>query len=187
VDAGADYVLTVKENQSGLYGDILESFTQAYEKDFEGYAHDRYETEERGHGRHEKRLYTVLYHLEGIKDRALWKKLTAIGTCYSERTVGGITTYELRLFVGSRQASAKVYGGALRGHWGIENNLHWQLDVILGEDDSRIQDRNTAQNMALLRKWALSLLKQHPDKRSIAVKQFSAAMDTDYLQQILKA
>jgi predicted transposase YbfD/YdcC len=186
VDGDGDYVLTVKENQSGLYGDIMESFVQAQENDFEGYDYDCYETEERGHGRHEKRLYMVLYHLEQIKDRDLWKKLTVIGMCQSERTEGGITTEEMRLFIGSRYASAKVYGEVLRGHWGIENNLHWQLDVTLGEDDSRIQERNTAQNMALLRKWALSLLKQHPDKLSIAVKQYSAALNPAYLQQILK-
>ena len=105
--------------------------------------------------------------------------------CYSERVVGEKTSEELRLFIGSRRASAREYGAALRGPWGIENSLHWQLDVTFGEDDSRIRDRNNAQNMALLRKWALGLLKRHPDKDSIAVKRYSAALDTDYLQEIL--
>ena len=105
--------------------------------------------------------------------------------CYSERVVGEKTSAELRLFVGSRRASAREYGAALRGPWGIENSLHWQLDVTFGEDASRIQDRNNAQNMALLRKWALSLLKRHPDKDSIAVKRYSAALNPNYLQEIL--
>jgi predicted transposase YbfD/YdcC len=187
VDAGGDYVLTVKENQPGLYDDILKSFNEAQDNDFEGYDWDSYQTQERGHGRHERRSYTVLYDLDGIEDRALWKELKVIGMCYSERTVGEKTTEELRLFIGSRRASAKVYGGALRGHWGIENNQHWQLDVTFGEDQSRIQERNAAQNMALLRKWALSLLKQHPDKHSIAVKRFHAALNPEYLQEILDA
>jgi predicted transposase YbfD/YdcC len=187
VDAGGDYVLTVKENQPGLYDDILKSFNKAQDNDFQGYDWDSYQTEERGHGRHEKRSYTVLYNLDGIDDRDLWKNLTVIGMCYSERTVGEKTTEELRLFIGSRHASAKVYGAALRGHWGIENNQHWQLDVTFAEDQSRIQQRNAAQNMALLRKWALSLLKQHPDKHSIAVKRFHAALNPDYLQEILDA
>jgi predicted transposase YbfD/YdcC len=187
VDAGGDYVLTVKENQPGLYDDILESFNKAQDKDFEGYDWDSYETQERGHGRHEKRSYIVLYNLEGIADRALWKELKVIGMCYSERTVGAKTSDELRLFIGSRRASAEVYGGALRGHWRIENNQHWQLDVTFGEDQSRIQERNAAQNMALLRKWALSLLQQHPDQHSIAVKRFKAALNPDYLQEILDA
>ena len=185
VQAGGDYVLTVKANQKGLYEDILDSFAQAQEKDFEGYSWDSYETQERGHGRHEKRLYTLLYDLDGIQDRDKWEQLTVIGMCYSERTVGEETADELRLFIGSRRAGAKVYGQALRGHWGIENNLHWQLDVTFGEDASCIRDRDIAQNMALLRKWALSLLRGHPDKASIAVKQFNAALDPDYLQQIL--
>lgn len=187
VDAGGDYVLTVKENQKGLYEDIMASFAQAAETGFQGYDWDSFQTEERGHGRYETRLYRVMYNLEGITDRALWKNLTAIGTCFCTRQVGDKESWELRLFIGSRRASAKQYGGALRGHWSIENNQHWQLDVTFGEDHSRIQQRNSAQNMALLRKWALSLLKQHPDKHSIAVKRFKAALGTDYLEEILDA
>jgi len=187
VDAGGDYVLTVKANQPGLYDDILESFQQAYEVEFEGYDCDHYQTEERGHGRHETRSYRVLYNLEGIKDRAEWEKLTVIGVCHSVRTVGDKISEETRYFIGSRRASARVYGEALRGHWGIENNLHWQLDVAFGEDDSSIQQRNIGQNMALLRKWVLSLLKRHTGKHSIKVKQFMAALDTGYLEEILNS
>ena len=176
VDAGGDYVLPVKENQPRLYDDVLETFVQAQGDGFEGWDWDCYETEERGHGRLEKRSYTMIYDLEGIKDRDKWKKLTAIGLCYSERTVGEETTYEVRLFIGSRRASAQSYGGWLRGHWGVENRLHWHLDVTFGEDDSCIHDRNAATNVALLRKWALALLKRHPSKDSIAVKRFNAAL-----------
>jgi predicted transposase YbfD/YdcC len=185
VDAGGDYVLTVKENHPTLYGDILHSFVQAQEDDFDGWDWDSYQSEERGHGRLEKRSYTVLYDLDGIEARDSWKNLTVIGFCYSERTVGEETTDELRLFIGSRRASAKAYGAWLRGHWGIENNLHWQLDVTFGEDDSCIHDRNAAENFALLRKWALVLLKRHPSKDSIAVKRFNAALNPDFVQQVL--
>jgi hypothetical protein len=128
----------------------------------------------------------VLYNLDRIQDRASWEKLTVIGMCYSERTVGGKTSNDLRLFIGSRRAGAKVYAGACRNHWGIENNLHWQLDVTFGEDDCSIHNRNTAQSVALLRKWALGLLKRHPDKDSIAVKRYNAALDPDYFQQIIE-
>jgi predicted transposase YbfD/YdcC len=185
VDGGGDYVLTVKDNQPRLAADILASFVAAQDKDFAGCAYDVYEAEERGHGRVERRSYTALYDLEGIEDRDQWAKLTALGMCYSERVVGEKASEELRLFIGSRRASARDYGAALRGHWGIENGLHWQLDVTFGEDASRIRDRNNAQNMALLRKWALGLLKRHPDKDSIAVKRYSAALNPDYLQEIL--
>jgi predicted transposase YbfD/YdcC len=122
VEAGGDYVLTVKDNQPNLAGDIVDSFAAAQEVDFEGYEHDCSETLGRGHGRTEKRSYTVLYNLDRIRDRASWEKLTVIGMCYSERTVGGKTSDDLRLFIGSRRAGAKVYAGACRNHWGVENN-----------------------------------------------------------------
>lgn len=186
VDAGGDYILPVKENQPRLYEDILDTFVDAQENDFVGYSWDCHETEERGHGRLEKRCYTILHDLDDIRDRELWKNLSVIGMCYSERTVGEKTGYELRLFIGSRHASAKQYGNWLRGHWGIENGLHWHLDVTFGEDHSSIQDRNSGQNLALLRKWALSLLKRHPSKDSIAVKQLSAALNPQLMQEILE-
>jgi len=185
VAGGGDYVLTVKGNQEGLYDDILQAFVDASEVDFAGYEHDTYEAEERGHGRAEKRRYTVLYDLRGIRQRGEWAGLSVIGLCYSERAVAAKTGEQLRLFIGSRRAGAQVYGEALRGHWGIENDLHWQLDVTFGEDDSRIRDRNAAQNLALLRKWALGLLRRHPDKSSLARKQYKAALTPGYLRAIL--
>jgi predicted transposase YbfD/YdcC len=187
VDAGGDYVLTVKENQGGLHSDILDVFEQAHERDFQGYEHDQYQVEEQGHGRKEKRSYTVLYNLDGITDREKWKGLAVIGMCYTERTKGDRESSELRLFIGSRRASAQVYGQVLRGHWGIENNLHWQLDVTFREDANQVADRNKAQNLALLRKWALGLLKRYPGKESIKVKRYKAALNTDVLEAILDA
>jgi predicted transposase YbfD/YdcC len=185
VEAGGDYVLPVKDNQPTLAADILEIFTTAREVEFQGYEYDCYQTEERGHGRHEKRTYTVLYDLSGIQDRAEWKNLTVIGQCYRERIVDGKLQEQLSWFIGSRRASAQVYGIALRDHWGIENRQHWQLDVTFYEDDSSIVNRNGAQNMALLRKWALGLLKAHPDKLSIATKRYRAAADMNFLQETL--
>ena len=185
IAAGADYVLTVKDNQPNLAEDILATFVAAEEVDFRGYEHDTYETEERGHGRTEKRSYTVLYNLEQIRDREQWEELKVIGLCYSERSVGPKRGEELRLFIGSRRAGAKTYGEALRDHWGIENNLHWQLDVTFGEDRSRVQERTNAQNLALLRKWALNLLGRAPGDDSIKVKRYKAALNTAFLEQVL--
>ena len=152
----------------------------------EGYEMDRYETEERGHGRHEKRAYEVMYTLDGIGERGKWEKLTVVGLCYCERTGGGKTSEEMRAFIGSRRASAAIYAGALRGHWGIENNLHWQLDVNFGEDRDRVQKRNAAENLALLRRLTLSLLRAHPSEDSIAKKRFAAALDPSFLEEILR-
>jgi predicted transposase YbfD/YdcC len=122
---------------------------------------------------------------EGIRQAEAWASLTTLGMCYSERRVGADVTTEVRYFIGSKRASAKYYGRGLRQHWGIENNLHWQLDVNFDEDRNRVQKRNAAENLALLRRLTLSLLKAHPCKDSIAKKRFAAALDTDFLEEIL--
>jgi predicted transposase YbfD/YdcC len=186
IDQGGDYVLTVKDNQEHLLDDIQQAFAQAFDHDFAGLEHDTYETRERGHGREEYRCYTVLHYTEGLRNAQAWAGLTTIGLCYSERTVGGKTSEEVRYFIGSKQARAKYYGQALRNHWGIENGLHWQLDVTFREDSSRVQARHGAENFALLRKLALTLLKQHPAKESIACKRLHAALDVDFLEQVVQ-
>jgi len=185
VSKGGDYILTVKDNQEGLREDIQQCFTQAFENDLAGVACDTYETEERGHGREEKRSYTVLYEPQGIRQQDAWAGLRVIGMCYSERTVQGETSEEVRYFIGSKKASARFYGKALRNHWRIENCLHWQMDITFGEDASRICKRRGAENFALLRRLALSLLKQHPAKKSIGCKRLAAALDTGFLQEVL--
>jgi predicted transposase YbfD/YdcC len=186
IDCRGDYVLTVKENQEHLLEDIQESFVRACDKDFAGLAHDTYETQERGHGRDEYRCYTVLHHTADLRHVAEWAGLTTIGICYSQRTDKGVISEETRYFIGSKRASAKAYGKVLRNHWGIENSLHWQLDVTLGEDANRVSKRNAAENLALLRRLVLSLLQAHPAKLSIAKKRFAAALDPDFLEEILR-
>lgn len=186
IDRGGDYILTVKDNQGHLRADVEQALQQACEADFAGLEHDTYETHERGHGRDEYRCYTVLHHTAGLRDADAWAGLTTIGICYSERTTPGGSSEELRYFIGSKKASAKVYGKALRSHWGIENSLHWQLDVTFDEDRNRVRKRNAAENLALLRRLTLSLLQAHPAKLSIAKKRFAAALDPDFLEEILR-
>jgi predicted transposase YbfD/YdcC len=187
VEQGGDYVLTVKDNQPQLKEDIEACFEKAYEKQCKNVEYDWYETEETGHGRLEKRMYQVIYAPEGIRNQESWAQLTVIGKCYSERTVNRKTSCEERCFIGSKRCSAKRYGQVLRNHWGIENGLHWQMDVTFGEDASRIQKRHGGENFALLRRLALGLLKQHPSKTSIRCKRYEAAMDVGFLEQVLKA
>jgi predicted transposase YbfD/YdcC len=98
--------------------------------------------------------------------------------CGSERSVQGRTSTEIRFFIGSKKASARYNGRALRHHWGIENNLHWQLDVNFGEDQNRTKQRTAAQNLGLLRRLAVTLLKHHPEKESITCKRLQAAWNT---------
>jgi predicted transposase YbfD/YdcC len=186
IERGGDYILTVKDNQEHLLADIQQALLEASDRDYAGLKHDTYETQERGHGRDEYRSYTVLHSTAGLRGASDWVGLTTIGVCYSERTAGGVRGEELRYFIGSREASARVYGEALRNHWGIENCLHWQLDVTFDEDANRVSKRNGAENLALLRRLTLSLLQAHPEKLSIAKKRFAAALDPDFLEEILR-
>jgi len=180
------YLLTVKANQEQLHTDIQNRFERAFETDFAGLDHDTYTTEEKGHGREEVRCYTIIRNPRGIGNQSAWRDLCVIGMCGSERTVQGETSTEVRFFIGSKKASARYYGKALRNHWGIENNLHWQLDVTFGEDQHRTKDRTAAQNLGLLDRLALTLLKHHPDKESIACKRLQAAWNTEFLEEVIR-
>jgi predicted transposase YbfD/YdcC len=186
VAGGGDYILTVKDNQPALLADIRACFERALDADFAGWDHDTYETTQRAHGRDEYRSYTVLHHPTGIRQQADWAGLTTIGLCYSERTAAGKATAEARYFIGSKKANARYYGRGLRNHWGIENSLHWQLDVNFHEDRNRVRRRHAAENLALVRRLTLSLLQAHPAKLSIAKKRFAAALDPDFLDEILR-
>jgi len=185
VEGGGDYVLTVKGNQEHLRDDIEAAVLKAINEGAKGKDYLTYETEEDGHGRHEKRHYTVINDPEGIRNQEAWQKLTVIGVCYRERTEKGETSEETVYFIGSRKMSAKRYGQALRDHWQIENGLHWHLDMTFREDANRVQQRTEAANFSLLRKMALSLLKRNPTKQSIDVKRLMAALDPVFLAEIL--
>jgi predicted transposase YbfD/YdcC len=187
VDGGGDYVLTVKDNQPHLLEDVSACLHRAMEADFEGVTHEYWGTEERGHGRQETRTYLIIKDPEGIRNQEAWPDLSVIGMCVREREVQGKRSEEVHYFIGSRRMGARGYGQALRNHWGIENNLHWQLDVAFGEDGSRVQRRHGAENLALLRKLALMFLKRHPGKESIARKRYMAALDPAFLEEILVA
>ncbi len=183
VAGGGDYVLTVKDNQPSLLAAIQDCFQKAIDTDFAGLSHDDCKTEERAHGREEIRYYHIITKPQ-LPMSDDWQGLKVIGLCYHECTQNGETTSETRYFIGSRKAKAKVYGNALRGHWGIENTLHWQLDVSFAEDKNRVSRRHGAENLALVRRLALSLLKQHPDKKSIACKRLQAAFDPEFLLEV---
>jgi predicted transposase YbfD/YdcC len=184
VDGGGDYVLTVKDNQPTLLADIEACFTKAAQDDFANVDHDSYQTEERGHGREELRHYQVIIDPE-FASKPAWVGLRVIGMCYCETVRHGKLSSETRFFIGSRKAKAKVYGQALRNHWRIENSLHWQLDMTFAEDRNRVSHRHAADNLAAIRRVALSLLKQHPEKRSIACKRLKAALDPQFLAEVL--
>jgi predicted transposase YbfD/YdcC len=185
IDGGGDYVLTVKDNQPTLLAEIQACFAKAAQEDFANVQHDSYQTAERGHGREELRHYHILIDPE-FATKLNWPKLCVVGKYYSETLRDGKLSQEERYFIGSRKANARVYGKALRGHWSIENQLHWHLDVHFGEDSSRVSKRHGAENLAAVRRVALSLLRQHPAKKSIACKRMNAALDPKFLEEVLR-
>jgi len=182
---GGDYLLAVKGNQEHLLQDVQATVERALNEEIPAHKVLQHGTTEQGHGREENRSYVVIHDVKGIRDREAWPKLKTVAMCCTERTVKGKTTTEVRYFISSRRLAVRECAKALRGHWRIENNLHWQLDISLSEDSSRIQKRHAAANVALMRKMALSLLKQNPAKHSIARKRKAAALDLGFLAEIM--
>lgn len=185
VDCGGDYLLTVKGNQERLLEDIQATVNLALDGKLEAGKMDQWTQRTTDHGRDETRAYTVIYDLDGIRDRPLWKKLSAVGMCYYERVVDGESVSEVRYFICSRPLRARKCGSCQRGHWGIESQLHWHLDISFREDESRIHEGRKAAAFSQLRKVALCLLKRHPSKDSIARKRKAAALDKGFLEEVL--
>ena len=185
VAAGGDYVLLVKGNQQHLLEDIQATVERALDGELRSGAVRTFTMHEDGHGRREERSCVVVEQVNDIRNRRLWPGLRAVGMCCRDRTINGQTSSDVCYFIGSRRLGARCYAQAGRNHWGIENNLHWQLDVSFHEDASRIENRHGAANFALLRKLALALLKWHPRKDSIARKRKTAALDPAFLAETL--
>jgi predicted transposase YbfD/YdcC len=185
VEGGGDFLLAVKGNQDHLREDVEATLERALEGKLAEQVVLQHTTQEQGHGRQETRSYVVVHNVKGIRNRQAWPKLKTVAMCCSERTNQGETTTEVRYFISSRKIGVRQFAKACRGHWRIENNLHWQLDISFAEDASRMQQRSSAAFFALLRKMALCLLKQNPRKDSIARKRKAAALDTDFLTEIL--
>ncbi|WP_041555354.1 ISAs1 family transposase [Nostoc sp. PCC 7524] len=183
----ADYVITLKKNQGNLYDSVEQLFKSGISTDFQEFQHSTYKTEETGHGRHEIRNYVMLSEIQSRLDPdSVWSNFNSIGMVESVRQVDGKTTVETRYFISSLGVNAKQFANSVRSHWGIENSLHWVLDVALNEDDCRIRKDNAPQNFAVMRQIAINLLgKEKRVKRGIKNKQFLAAMDNNYLERVL--
>jgi len=122
-----------------------------------------------------------------IRDLKLWPGLATVGLGVYEREINGVLSTEYHYFISSRKGQAEDFAQALRGHWGVENNCHWQLDIALGEDDNQVANRNSAQNLSVVRRLALSLIKQTPAKSSIKTKRYKASVDSSFLEKVLLA
>ena len=139
------------------------------------------------HGRKEKREYWITEEVGWITGREKWQDLRSIGMVYSRREIKGKVSEEYRYYLSSLKADAGEFARAVRGHWGIENNLHWVLDVCFREDECRVRSGHAPENLAILRRLALNLLKHTKHhKRGIKVKMKRAGWDNSFLTALLK-
>jgi predicted transposase YbfD/YdcC len=186
VEQKGDLVIALKGNQGNLHDDVKSFFEIEEKNDFKDVVVQKIVTTEKDHGRFEKREYALCCNVEWLKQRNPgWDKINSIGFVNSSRTIGEITTHERRYYISSLRGDVKLFAKATRSHWGIENSLHWVLDVIFREDDCRIRDKNAAENFALMRRTAIFLLAADPSKLSKRSRRLKAGWDNRYLKKLL--
>jgi len=180
-----DYVLAVKQNQPTLYEQVEEAVGAGLEQDASDL--DEHQTVEVGHGRQETRTYVVCPAPETVDPDGAWRDLSAVGMAITESTdAQGRCRLEVRYYILSALLSAARFAGAVRGHWSIENNLHWQLDVSFREDQCRVRTDNAPANLSVIRRFALGLLKRETScRRGIETKRLKCAASDEYREKAL--
>lgn len=186
IDRKADYVLAVKENQPSLLEGIEACFAEAIDAPNFDAIVDFAETKDKGHGRTEVRRCHTTSALEALASRHEWASLASVVRIEVDRTIDGKTSTEQRYFIASRRnLRAKDALETVRAHWGIENRLHWVLDMAFREDECRIRAGNAAENFVVLRHFTMNLLKSTKAKGGIRAKRLKAGWNHDYLLQTL--
>ena len=189
----ADYVLALKGNHATALGEIEEFFADAVAPCATKPAHSVtpgtmgfFKKVEKDHGRVETRRYWQSTDIDWFEDKPLWKNLRSVGMVESIRQSKGKSSIERRYFLSSLPMNAQNFARAVRSHWGVENPLHWTLDVTFREDCSRARNKNAAQNLATLRRLALNLVRWFPAKKhSVRQRRLLAALDEAYLRELL--
>jgi predicted transposase YbfD/YdcC len=184
-----DYVLSLKGNQGKLHQQVEDWFKQAQDANWQGIDYSYHETVEAGHHRRETRqIWAVpVNQLPALHRQSLWVGLTTVVMVCSTRQLWNKTTYAVRFYISSLAADALRHSQVIRSHWSIENSLHWVLDVTFNEDASRIRQGYAAENLGLLRRLSVNLLKREQSRLSLKMKRFKAGMSNDFLLQILEA
>jgi predicted transposase YbfD/YdcC len=185
IDGKGDYVLSLKGNQSKLHDAVAAYIETHMENDFAEIEVRRHQEQLKGHGRLDEITYYQMAAPSDLVNREKWQGLKTIGVAIRISECGGKTTSQVRFYISSLSLGVKTFARYIRGHWAIENTLHWCLDVTFREDESRVRDRNSADNLAWLKRFSLSLLKQQKDKHSIAMRRRVAGWNLDYLAQVL--
>jgi len=186
-ERGGDYLLQLKGNQGTLHQETVELFDQCLTDDCHGIAYSTASTIEKGHGRIEQRKIWATAEVNWFAEKDKWKNLRSLIRVQAQRTIDGQTSSEYRYYISSLPAddAAKLLK-YIRGHWGVENGLHWCLDISFREDDCRIRQGNAAQNFARLSRIALNLLKaETTNDGGIKTKRLCCGWDHDYLLKVL--
>lgn len=186
INKEADYVLAVKGNQKRLHNDIKNAF-EITDSELSPFSFDSLSTLEKDHGRIEMRKYDICYEVGLLEERYNWPKLTAFGRVTSIRETATGTTTAIRYFIASRALTCESFIAAVRGHWSIENKLHWVLDMAFREDESRARIKNLGANLATLKHISFNILKKLDIKPSIRVRRKLAGWDNDFMLDVLKA
>jgi predicted transposase YbfD/YdcC len=182
----ADYVLAVKDNQPDLHQTVHEAFMAHAEGDFADPSLKRIKTVERSHGRDETREYFIAEAPAALVRGGQWKDVRSIGMVTRTRVVNVEEADEIVYYVSSLPPKVKQFAKAVRGHWGIENRLHWSLDVTFAEDQSRVRKDHSPLNLGMLRRLALSILRKDTSiKDSLRGKRLRAGWDEEVLLRIL--
>lgn len=183
----ADYVLALKENQSNLYQEVKLFFEDCLKNGFQDVEYDFYQNKDKGHGRIEIRKYWITSQVDWLSQKGSWEKLTSIGMVESQRIIGEEKSLERRYYISSLEGKAIQFARAVRGHWGIENRLHWTLDVLFREDDIRIRRDYGPENMAVIRHVALNLMKRdtRDPRLTMRNKKKLAEWDLEYVKDLI--
>jgi predicted transposase YbfD/YdcC len=162
VDKGADYIFGLKSNQPSLHKEVLDAFDDAARARLARDARSYVETADKGHGRNEVRRVWVERDVSWLGQSEAWPSLRSLILVEAERTRRGVTSCERRAYISSCDEPANVLAAKVRGHWHVENKLHWVLDVTFREDHARISRKHGAESMAVMRKLAMNLLSRAP-------------------------
>ncbi len=187
VAGGGDYILALKANQDTLYQGVKHFFEEAIANDWQGIEYDYTSSTESAHHRIEHRQTWVvpIEQVPNLWNREKWTGLTSIVMVRRKRILQNKEEEQIHFYISSMTANATVFAQSIRSHWSIENSLHWVLDVTFKEDNSRIRKGHGPENMGLLRRLCVSVIKQDSTKGSIKIKRYRAALDNNYLLSLL--
>ena len=185
INQGGDYSLGLKGNQGTLHEATEDFFRTARELDFKDVSYAYHEENDKGHGRLETRRYWITEDLCTLPKAELWKGLRSIGRVEREYWQHDKLIIEQRYFINSIEADAKIFARAVRGHWGVENRLHWCLDMTFREDESRIRKGNAPAIMTTIRHICLNLFQKHGLKLSTKKLRYRAVLNDDFLANVL--